>query len=831
MTGVAMASKSVSEAGRGGTQGVAMAGKNVSEAGRGGTEGVAMAGKSVSEAGRCGKEGVAMAGNKNVSEAGRGGTEGVDGMGEVLGQVLQAVRSGSASQLTAVLQQHGNKSHLRQQKAAYHRYLTTQLDPSKQKGSKVDDEELMTEPEMSFADNKHPAISSLYTLYSEDLVTAALTLPLQLAAHLGRTQALHLMTNGGFNINENVENLNVCAAHLAAIEGHTDCIMVMIQQGANVELRDKYGRTPLFLAVACGQAEVTTCLIRHGADVDSIATGGLDTGRTALHAAASGGFVEIVQILLNSNAKLNVQDYEGYTPMHIAARDEHPEIVRMLVKAGASMDVQDKGGKTPLHTALPQLVAPTPKQCDIANFLLKTTKLYIGDRNGLTPMHYAAYWDLASLIEDMIKYQNNTNIQDKHGRSPLHYAFTNKHKMCLDAAKVLITNKGNIQLTDRNNKMPLDGLIKHDRSLEPDVVEFISDWMPSHVPEEFGKSLLHLAVLAGNTDIVRFLLQCGVDVDLQDNSGNSPLHLATIGNRTDLIRVLIGKGAMVNMQNYQNLSPLHYAVMLPRTTAATMLLHHGASVPLKDENGFTALHKAAGWGTLEMNKLLVNNGAVVNEFQNKGQRPIHQAAEEGKVEVVDYLIAKGSKVSVQDKDGRTPLHLAAKCGHADVIRALTINGADVNLVDKDGQAPLHVCCFFGKDEAAKALINRGASVSLKDSQGLKPENVALEMGNQTVVQMMREHRKSMVLYAPDQLDAMLADTSSKADTNTVHQTNNFKMENKPNEGTSLLRHSVQASSSEQSHDHHPSNGDTQEPPEGPSINKGPKRTCHCCSVS
>ncbi len=45
-----------------------------------------------------------------------------------------------------------------------------------------------------------------------------------------------------------------------------------------------------------------------------------------------------------------------------------------------------------------------------------------------------------------------------------------------------------------------------------------------------GRSLLHLAASTGNMTDLRYLLQCGVDMDLQEeSSGNSPLHVATMG--------------------------------------------------------------------------------------------------------------------------------------------------------------------------------------------------------------------------------------------------------------------------------------------------------------
>ena len=47
--------------------------------------------------------------------------------------------------------------------------------------------------------------------------------------------------------------------------------------------------------------------------------------------------------------------------------------------------------------------------------------------------------------------------------------------------------------------------------------------------DDIDKSVLHLVAASGNLEQIRYLLQCGVDVDLmEEHSGNSPLHIATL---------------------------------------------------------------------------------------------------------------------------------------------------------------------------------------------------------------------------------------------------------------------------------------------------------------
>jgi ankyrin repeat protein len=73
--------------------------------------------------------------------------------------------------------------------------------------------------------------------------------------------------------------------------------------------------------------------------------------RTPLYYACQKGSIEIVQLLLNYKADVNVQDENGDTPLYSACLNKHPEIVKLLINNNANVNAQNKNGSTPLHTA------------------------------------------------------------------------------------------------------------------------------------------------------------------------------------------------------------------------------------------------------------------------------------------------------------------------------------------------------------------------------------------------------------------------------------------------------------------------------------------------
>ena len=62
-------------------------------------------------------------------------------------------------------------------------------------------------------------------------------------------------------------------------------------------------------------------------------------GNTALHIASLAGQEEIVKILVQTRAKVNVQSQNGFTPLYMAAQENHANVVKFLLSNGASQSL------------------------------------------------------------------------------------------------------------------------------------------------------------------------------------------------------------------------------------------------------------------------------------------------------------------------------------------------------------------------------------------------------------------------------------------------------------------------------------------------------------
>uniref|UniRef100_A0A7S2U3G0 Uncharacterized protein n=1 Tax=Lotharella oceanica TaxID=641309 RepID=A0A7S2U3G0_9EUKA len=132
----------------------------------------------------------------------------------------------------------------------------------------------------------------------------------------------------------------------AAERGNLAEVKHLLDDGANVEVRDDTGRSPLILAAGASHVDVVEYLVGHSkADLEAKQ----QDGRTALMLAVLSGNLEVVRYLIEHKANVEAADDDGLTALMLAAHWRHRDIVKHLVEhAKANVEVEDKNGNTAL---------------------------------------------------------------------------------------------------------------------------------------------------------------------------------------------------------------------------------------------------------------------------------------------------------------------------------------------------------------------------------------------------------------------------------------------------------------------------------------------------
>jgi len=187
--------------------------------------------------------------------------------------------------------------------------------------------------------------------------------PLHYAAASGNVQLLHLLLEIFSTFPSQYQQLTNCtdysgnsALHFAVERAFPQVISILVEQaGVNVNLVNNRGLTCLHLAASFppnGQLDsphnnVAKYLLAHGADPNISDV----TGATPLHTACSLGNLHLVGLLVEEGgASPNAQDDEGETPLFYAVRDQQVTVVKKLFDYDIQADARNTDGETVLET-------------------------------------------------------------------------------------------------------------------------------------------------------------------------------------------------------------------------------------------------------------------------------------------------------------------------------------------------------------------------------------------------------------------------------------------------------------------------------------------------
>jgi len=392
----------------------------------------------------------------------------------------------------------------------------------------------------------------------------------------------------------------------AAIGGYTAVIAALLARGAEPNLGNPEGETPLMAVARTGNVEAAKLLLDAGADVNAIELWGQ---QSALMWAAAQRQPAMMKLLIARGAQVNargaVRNWErkvireprpkdmnqgGFTPLLYAAREGCIECAKELVAGGADLDLPDPHRVTPLNMALLNL------HYDLAAYLIEAgADINKWDLYGRSPLYLAA--DMST-----IPVMGNGAMVVLPSMDKLH---------ALDIARLLLDKGANVNA--QLKRRPPYRNVPQDRGGDSIL--------------SMGATPLLRAARAGDTPMVQLLLEHGALVDLPSNQGVTPLMAAagveyglrvTRGrNRTEegvlsTMRALLDAGANIEARNFvepQGEAAAHLLVIEQRLSDYRYD-YRGRQVPSpRAVPHRTALHGAAMKGFTSIVKFLGENGA------------------------------------------------------------------------------------------------------------------------------------------------------------------------------------------------------------------------------
>ncbi|KAF7690083.1 hypothetical protein HF521_011887 [Silurus meridionalis] len=451
---------------------------------------------------------------------------------------------------------------------------------------------------------------------------------------------------------------------LQACENAQECedmCLRLLERGADPNSANQVtGRTSLMEAVRAGAVQLVRAILKRGANVNT-----LDINRfNAVHFAAEGGYLEILQVLSAYVADMGVMTAEGNTALHYAARGGFSECCRFLALRGCNPKLKNTEGLLPCHIAQNLDHKASVKELKKAERLnRKLLKSYNNDSwpltlydwsrenedelrkafdfasHGITSLEVVSFENFVSVLRDFQAPIGNEHVRkillahDKHRQGLINVNDFFKGVRYLPRALVMTSSelkkaKKRPGTSGKGKKKSKLNLALPICILPPESVHRRDDGGPPHfMIEKYQFTFINInyCVKTGDIESLKMAFSQKVSVEVKDHFYKTPLMTACASGNYEVARFLLNLGADVNAH---------------------------------DQFRWTPLHHACHAGHLNIIKLLVEAGASVNMPTFNGATPLMRAIESSRPCCVDYLIKAGATVTAENISEQSCLDIA-----------------------------------------------------------------------------------------------------------------------------------------------------------------------------
>jgi ankyrin repeat protein len=482
--------------------------------------------------------------------------------------------------------------------------------------------------------------------------------------------------------------------------------------------------------------EVVQLLLEAGAEMDVQNS----SGESTLHHAARGGFLPVMKFFLGRNIAVEARNQDGHTPLAIACLSAPEEVVRLLLDHGADAKVIDGDSNTILHLAV------SGKSEEVVNMVLDESGIDVIARNesGKTALDLAVNLGEYSIVRSLLAKGASAQSTPAYDTTPLHLAASATYKPKQYALVEALLEAG----FDVNAK------------------------------DETGCTPLQNAIITGakKEAIIRLLLDKGADMESNDQDGDTALHfLAKSFHKSEsILQILLEKKADVNALNNAGFTPIFYMLRGYHPKGLQLFLDYGADIHSTHSNGRSLLHVAASEGSTMLD-ILLEHGLDVDAKTEIGQTALFLACDNSNLAAVETLVAHGANTLIADKDDTTPLHmtsdedvglcllsskhttevdlkwsgftplmLAAWRGQLRLVQGfLARNDCNPSLTTKEGRDALSYAAEYDQADVVEELLKAdGVNATAQDEDKMSALHYASEEGYHTVVQKLLEKNAS-----------------------------------------------------------------------------------------
>lgn len=366
---------------------------------------------------------------------------------------------------------------------------------------------------------------------------------------------------------------------------------------------------------------------------------------------------------------------------------------------------------------------------------------------GATPLHLAAEYGRADIVQLLLTKGAAPDKLDDLGRTPLLWAAENGHP---ESARVLIAHGANVNQEDPSRfrgpsddtppDRPLDYALRNGQA---DLCRLLLQSGAKIRTNDYTR--LQAAIQSGKPELLAMLIEQGIDPMAHSKKGTNAFPTAGRSDQVEMIKLLAAKSrkspelsSLLNdaLQSAAEEGKASVVQFLLENTMVDLNREMGSSfggvaqvsATEKKVPGFTALSRAIEEGHDAIAAALLEKGAQVLGRTRSGAPLLSYVIAQNRIDWFQLLLKHDPPLEAADYNGRTALMTAAMQGKLEIVKTLVRKGAKVEQRDSYRGTPLLLACATGKTAVAEYLLNSGAALSDRDKDGRDPLIYAAAQG-------------------------------------------------------------------------------------------------------
>ena len=556
--------------------------------------------------------------------------------------------------------------------------------------------------------------------------------PLRAAVIQGHEGLVRMLINQGADVNLRYEDESDSVLHLALRSRNNAIFKLLLDAGADMNIQTE--RKPHVLILACkhGNATLAELLLARGVDVNVLWTNPKYhifwtkpeyrshrpyEEATPLYAACATGQLSMVRLLLDHGADIEKTNSSSATPFIAAVRANNKSVIRSLLDAGA--DVNHAVDVTPLSEAAEKC------ELEIVEELLSAGAIIGGPftkENALARACRSRQHIVAELLLE--------NLRGNEYEVEIHHEALSAAIDCGDREMVRL-------------------LLEHGLS-------------PSF-------KTLRRACGAGVLEVVRMLVDTGIDVNEDDGKDDPLLHVAACHSRPDIVQFLISRGANVLVRSARYGSPLiaalegtiapslrtiwepksrrYLAENLPRPMTQNIMHRRGRRT--QQQSGYKEVLQCE-----QIVRMLFDAGAEMDPTIREFGNALHLASYMGSEVIVRRLLENMEDVNIIGGYFESPLIAGLQGDHPTIVDLLLDRGSEVNQFLPEHGSALHYACEHGSTRLIQSLLDHGADINAYDKKHGSVLAAAVSRSeHRAVVELLLRHEPKVQIRECDLLAA------------------------------------------------------------------------------